>query len=235
MYRFMPAVAQARDMINNGEIGQILNFKATMLHSGYLDPLRPISWKLKKATSGGGAILDMGIHLVDAVRFMLGEIKSLKAESRTYFKERPSHGAGVLEEVDVDDWTAVDVELKSGAWGRIEASRISAEMEEETRFEIYGTYGSIKISTKRPEYAVLYKKRENAVFSGIYGGEGPFTRYLRGIYPGEKFSMGYMVNMHMASLINFFTNIAEGKVVYQETPTFEEAYKDQLIIDEVLK
>jgi len=58
MYRFMPAVTQARDMIKNGEIGEILNFKALMLHSGYMDPKRPISWKLKKSTSGGGAILD---------------------------------------------------------------------------------------------------------------------------------------------------------------------------------
>ncbi|SHF33039.1 Predicted dehydrogenase [Caldanaerobius fijiensis DSM 17918] len=235
MYRFMPAVAQARDMVKNGEIGQILNFKAMMLHSGYLDPNRPISWKMKKATCGGGAIVDMGIHLIDAVRFMLGEITSLRAQSRTFFKQRPSkQGSNIMEDVDVDDWTNVDVELESGAWGSIEASRISAEMEEETRFEIYGTKGSIMISTKHPDYAILYKKQENRMYSGIYDGEGAFTKYVRTIYPGEKFSMGYMVNMHMASLINFFKNICEGRIVYQETPTFEEAYKDQLILDKIV-
>lgn len=46
--------------------------------------------------------------------------------------------------MDVDDWTNVEVEMKNGGWGSIEASRISADLEEETRFEIYGTKGSIK-------------------------------------------------------------------------------------------
>lgn len=235
MYRFMPAVAQARDMIKNGEIGELLNFKAMMLHSGYLDPKRPISWKLKKATCGGGSIVDMGIHLIDAVRFMLGEITSLEVKSKTFFKERPSsYDSDTMEKVDVDDWTGVNVELESGAWGLIETSRISAEAEEETRFQIYGTEGSIMISTKHPDYAILYNKKENRTYSGTYKDEGAFTKYVRSIYPGEKFSMGYMVNMHMASLINFFTNVTERRVVYSETPTFEEAYKDQLILDRIV-
>lgn len=235
MYRFMPAINQARDMIRNGEIGDILNFKAMMLHSGYLDPKRPMSWKMKMATSGGGAIVDMGIHLVDSVRFMLGEIKSLKAASKTYFDKRPSSkGSNAFDDVDVDDWTNVDVEMQSGAWGSIEASRISSELEEETRFEIYGTKGSIKISTKQPRYAVLYKKEDNVFYTGKYNRSGEFTKYVYSIYPEEKYSLGWMTDMHMASLINFFTNIAEGKILHIETPTFEEAYKDQVILDKIL-
>lgn len=235
MYRFMPAVNQARDMIKNGEIGEILNFKALMLHSGYMDPKRPMSWKMKKATSGGGAIVDMGIHLVDAVRFMMGEIKSLRANSKTYFKKRPvSKGSEIYEEVDVDDWTNVEVEMKNGGWGSIEASRISADLEEETRFEIYGTKGSIKISTKHPRYAVLYKKQENVQIIGDYDTKSKFSEYVESIYPPEKYSLGWMVDLHMASLINFFTNIVEGKIEFSETPTFEEAYKDQVILDKIL-
>ncbi|MBT1280058.1 Gfo/Idh/MocA family oxidoreductase [Thermoanaerobacter sp. CM-CNRG TB177] len=235
MYRFMPAVNQARDMIKNGEIGEILNFKALMLHSGYMDPKRPMSWKMKKATSGGGAIVDMGIHLVDAVRFMIGEIKSLRANSKTYFKKRPvSKGSDIYEEVDVDDWTSVEVEMENGGWGSIEASRISPDLEEETIFEIYGTKGSIKITTKQPRYAILYKKQENIQIIGDYDKKSKFSEYSMSIYPPEKYSLGWMVDLHMASLINFFTNIVEGKIVFSETPTFDEAYKDQLILDKIL-
>jgi predicted dehydrogenase len=235
MYRFMPAVNQARDMIKNGEIGEILNFKALMLHSGYMDPKRPMSWKMKKATSGGGAIVDMGIHLVDAVRFMIGEIKSLRANSKTYFKKRPvSKGSDIYEEVDVDDWTSVEVEMENGGWGSIEASRISPDLEEETIFEIYGTKGSIKITTKQPRYAILYKKQENVQIIGDYDKKSKFSEYSMSIYPPEKYSLGWMVDLHMASLINFFTNVVEGKIVFSETPTFDEAYKDQLILDKIL-
>ena len=235
MYRFMPAVNQARDMIKNGEIGEILNFKALMLHSGYMDPKRPMSWKMKKATSGGGAIVDMGIHLVDAVRFMIGEIKSLRANSKTYFKKRPvSKGSDIYEEVDVDDWTSVEVEMENGGWGSIETSRISPDLEEETIFEIYGTKGSIKITTKQPRYAILYKKQENVQIIGDYDKKSKFSEYSMSIYPPEKYSLGWMVDLHMASLINFFTNVVEGKIVFSETPTFDEAYKDQLILDKIL-
>lgn len=234
MYRFMPAINYARDMINNGEIGDILNFKAMMLHSGYLDPKRPISWKMKMSTCGGGAIVDMGIHLIDSIRFMLGEMKSLRANSKTYFKKRPvSKGADIYGDVDVDDWTNVEVEMQNGAWGSIEASRISSDLEEETRFEIYGTKGSIKISSKQPHYPVLYKKGDNVLYTGKYNKGSEFTKYVHSIYPEEKYSLGWMTDMHMASLINFFANITEGKIKYIETPTFEEAYKDQVILDKI--
>lgn len=236
MYRFMPAINQARDLINNGEIGDILNFKALMLHSGYLNPKRPMSWKMRFDTSGGGAVIDLGIHLVDAIRFMLGEVKILQARSETYFKKRPiSNESDSYEEVDVDDWTEAYLVMENGAWGTVETSRISADIEEETRFEIYGTKGSIKISTKQPRYAFLYKRDENQYIVGSGKDKSSFSEYVETIYPDPKYSLGFMVDMHMASLINFFLNIAEGKIVHKETPTFEEAYKSQLIIDKIIE
>lgn len=235
MYRFMPAVAQARDMIANGEIGKVLNFKAKMLHSGYLDTQRPISWRLRKETSGGGAIVDMGIHLIDTVRFMMGEVESVRAVSKTFFQKRPvSKTSDKSETVDVDDWTLSQLQLKSGAWGEIEASRISASQEEVTIFEVYGTDGSIKISSKSPEYCELFKKWDDTTIKGRYERQSAYTEYLYAIYPNEKYSMGYMVNMHMTSLLNFLLNIRDKKINYAETPNFIEAYKSQKVLDGIL-
>lgn len=235
MYRFMPAVNQARDMINNGEIGKILYFKSMMLHSGYLDSKRPMSWKMRFKTSGGGAIIDLGIHLIDTIRFVLGEVKSVDAISKTYFQKRPkSSESEEYEDVDVDDWTGTYLEMGNGAWGIVETSRISANIDEETRFEIYGTKGSIIVTTKMPRYAKLYKKEDNIVIQGKYKDESDFSKYVDTIYPSEKYSLGWMVDMHMASLMNFFMNINEGKVIHKETPTFEEAYKSQIIIDKII-
>lgn len=236
MYRFMPAINQARDLINNGEIGNILNFKALMLHSGYLNSKRPMSWKMRFDTSGGGAVIDLGIHLVDAIRFMLGEVKMLHARSETYFKKRPiSNESDSYGDVDVDDWTEAYFKMHNGAWGTVETSRISADIEEETRFEIYGTKGSIIISSKQPRYAMVYKKEENQYIVGSSKDRSIFSKYVETIYPNPKYSLGFMVDMHMASLMNFFLNIVEGKIVHKETPTFEEAYKSQLIIDKIIE
>ncbi|MGB9679234.1 MAG: Gfo/Idh/MocA family protein [Thermoanaerobacteraceae bacterium] len=235
MYRFMPAVTQARDMIRNGEIGEVLNFKALMLHSGYVDPKRPLSWKMKKETSGGGAIVDMGIHLIDMVRFTLGEIKEVEGNSKTYFKDRPLYkNSEQYGKVDVDDWTSVQVEMENGSWGTIEASRISSDIYEETKLEVYGTKGSIVVSNKSPRYAILYKKKENIQIMGDYDKKSDFSSYVDLIYPPEKYSLGWMTDMHLASLMNFFMNIIKGKIIYNETPTFDEAYKDQIILDKIL-
>jgi hypothetical protein len=55
------------------------------------------------------------------------------------------------------------------------------------------------------------------------------------IYPGEKFTQGQFMDTHIASLYNMFTNAVNGKILYSETPTFDEAAKSQRIIEMALQ
>ena len=102
--RFLPAIRQMKAMIDAGEIGEVFHFRARMFHGGYLDPDRPMSWRLRCAESGGGAFMDLGAHLVDLTRYLLGGVATVRAEMRTFICERCTiRGSDEREPVDVDD------------------------------------------------------------------------------------------------------------------------------------
>ena len=70
--RFLPAVMRARQLIAEGRLGRILSFHGAYLHSGSVDPDKPIGWKQDIELSGGGVLLDLGSHVLDLVYYLLG-------------------------------------------------------------------------------------------------------------------------------------------------------------------
>lgn len=231
MYRFVPAVVMARDFIKSGQLGDILNFRATLFHNGYLDSQRPMSWRLSKEKSGGGALMDLGIHMADLVRFLLGEITDLRGRTSTYFKERyRDNRKDEKVKADVDEWALLDINLQNGGYGTLEVSRISSDLTEDTIIEIYGTKGKIKISTGHMSYPEIYLHKKGQLIRGEIERISTFSKYHASIYPNRKLDMGWNFNAHMASLMNFILNINSGIIVYDETPTLEEALKSQKII-----
>lgn len=235
IYRFMPAVVTARDYIAQGKLGEIINFKFVFRHKGYLDGNRPVTWRMIGDRSGGGAVLDLGIHMADTMRFMLGEVESVQAHLDTYFKRRygdESRTYGV--DVDTDEYALLNIVLKNGPRGMIECSRVASVLQEDASIEIYGTKGSISISSLNPNYPEIHDQDKGITISGMKPGESDFGRYLRDVYPSAGVSLGTFQNMHTACLCNMFRNIAEGRVLHSETPTFDEAAASQKIIEMAL-
>lgn len=231
VYRFMPAIVNMRDEIKNGLIGDIIDFKAVCWHSGYLNRERPISWKLQQETSGGGPLLDLGIHLADIIRFVLGEVQEVSAEMKTVIEERPEPDGDGLKKVDVEDWARAKLILERGIEGTLEVSRVASVLEEMTELVILGTRGSLKFSTQNPNILTYYSQERGVQEIRKVKPISEFARHLEGIYPPGKLSLGWMVNTHFASLVNFYLNIAAGEVICRETPTFAEAAKSQAVID----
>ena len=231
IYRFMPAVVQARDYIASGQLGEIIHFKFVLYHKGYLKE-RSLSWREQMKFSGGGALMDLGIHMVDLLRFILGDIAAVRAELYTYTQERFLKDAyGEKGRVDVDEYAKLDVKLKKSGLGTIECSRISSDLHESTVIEIYGTQGSIKVSDREPHYARIHRHAENITSIGNPHGCTPFYEFCRKVFPSEKNSLGTALDMHLASLYNMLLNLSEGKAIHAETPTFREAAEAQEILD----
>ena len=235
MYRFMPAVVMAREYIQEGSLGEIIHFKFALYHKGYLNENRPLSWRQQMDYAGGGALMDLGIHMADLVRYMLGEVQGVQAHLYTHYKERfISAASGQKGRVDVDEYAQVDVKLKQGGMGIIECSRITSDLHENTVIEIYGTKGSIKITSQDPRYPTIHQHERNVSYKGELGENSPFYQYYSKIYPIEKVSLGLTIDMHLASLYNLFFNIAQERIVYDETPTFYEAALAQKVIEMAL-
>lgn len=235
IYRFMPAVAAAREYILKGGIGEILNFRFAFYHKGYLDENRPISWRLRSETAGSGALIDLGIHTADLIRFILGDVYSVQAHLNTHFKERYSDNKRDKKvDADVDEYALLNINLVNGSMGTMECSRIASNLEEEMVVEIYGTKGSVKISSNTPYYPIIHDQVNDITYAGMQCRESSFFNHIMKIYPSRKVSMGFFVDMHLASYLNLFLNMEKGKVIFPETPDFKEAASSQKIIQAAL-
>lgn len=195
MYRFVPAVRLIKEEIEEKTIGDIIDFKIKLYHKSYLNPNKKASWRTD-AASGGGALLDLGVHLIDMVHFTLGDIEEVNCSNRIFFKDRTS----------VDEISQCSLKLYNNISGSLEVSRIFADMKEETTFEIYGTRGSIKMNCSNPYTIELYSFENNSITIKSQVSK----KYVIDFYPGERNSLGYHQDCHMASIINFANEIFSG-------------------------
>ncbi len=154
-YRYAPAIQLARQLIASGRLGQIYHVRAQYLQDWIMDPNFPAVWRLQKDQTGSGALGDIGAHIFDLARFLVGEITSLSATMKTFIEERPtSEGAGATTwgaegtgpkvKVDVDDAIAAIAKFENGALGVFEATRFAGGNRNGNRFEINGSRGSVR-------------------------------------------------------------------------------------------
>src|SRR6185503_2953964 len=142
-YRFVPAVRLAREIIASGELGEIYHFRGRYLQEWIIDADFPMVWRLDKDVAGSGALGDLGAHVIDLARYLVGEIASVSASTRTFVKERE----GVA--VTVDDAVESVVDFADGAVGTIEATRFASGRKNALQFEINGSKGSISFDIER--------------------------------------------------------------------------------------
>jgi predicted dehydrogenase len=142
-YRFVPAVRLAKEMIDRGELGEIYHFRGRYLQEWIVDPQFEMVWRLQKDIAGSGALGDLGAHVIDMARFLVGELRTVSALTRTFVTDRPGG------HVDVDDAFEAAVEFEGGAVGTIEASRFCQGRKNAFTWEINGSRGSIAFDLER--------------------------------------------------------------------------------------
>lgn len=209
--RFVPAILRARELISEGFLGEVVRVRAQYLHSGYNDPRRPMSWRLRKDLAGGGALADLGSHLIDLVHYLLGAFVVTGARGKTFITKRPRNPEGEdFEEVLVDDWAEVSGVLANGAPLTIEASRFATGSCDELRLEIEGMEGAVRFNSMQPNFLEVYDARERG---GPYGGNRGF-KLIESVhqypYPNRipgKFAIGW-VRPHIACAHDFLLRIA---------------------------
>jgi predicted dehydrogenase len=135
-YRFVPAVRLARQMIEAGEIGDIVHFRGSYLQEWGAADID--AWRFDKAAAGSGALGDLGAHVVDMARYLVGEIDSVAAMTATFWPER-----------EVDDAVESAVSFENGAVGTIEATRFANGRKNAFTWEINGSKGSLAFDLER--------------------------------------------------------------------------------------
>jgi predicted dehydrogenase len=160
-YRFVPAIRLAKKLIDEGYIGKILQFRGVYLQEWIMDPMFELVWRLQKKVCGSGALGDLGAHVLDLARFLVGDMASLCGMTKTFIEERPLPEDPTKKgKVDVDDAFIALLRFQNGAIGSVEATRFAAGRKNYERIEIHGTEGSLVFNLERFNELEVYSKRD---------------------------------------------------------------------------
>ena len=221
-YRFYPATMRAKQLVEEGFLGQVTCFRASYLHAGSIDANKELGWKLD-AEMGGGVLNDLATHVVDLMQHLIGPFDSVFASTRVLFPERPSSAdRSVKVSVKAEDHVCITVRNDDGLTGTIEATKIATGAQDELRFEIHGTRGAMRFNLMEPDWLEIY---DVGAPSQPIGGRRGFTRVEcvqrypapGGTFPAPKASIGWLRG-HVACLYNFMAAVHEGR---KAEPGFE--------------
>jgi predicted dehydrogenase len=240
-YRRVPAVAFARQLIQQGKLGTIYHMRAVYLQDWILDPNFPIVWRLDAKTAGSGALGDLGAHILDLAYFLVGDIKAVSATTKTFIKNRKeladtTGGLGAAAgkgqgEVTVDDAFVALAEFSNGALGTFESTRFANGRKNYNCFEINGSKGSIAFNLERMnELQYLNSEEDDGVqgFRNIMitnGGKHPYVGHW---WPG-----GHIIgweHSHIHQIADLCDAIGKNQM---PSPSFDDGCKNQAVLDAV--
>lgn len=234
-YRRTPAVAMARKLIEEGAIGAVRNFRGTYLQDWSADPSSPLSWRFQAEVAGSGALGDIGTHVLDMARYLVGEVEGVSSVLKTYIGERPVQ-SGAADQlaaaekltdaptatVDVDDEVMTLMRFSDGAVGSLEATRNAYGRNNFLTFEIHGETGSLIFNyERRDELQVFFASdpADRRGFRTIY--TGPAHPYGEGLWPIPGLGLGFG-ETKIVECNDLITAIVEGSDV---SPNFGDGYQ----------
>ncbi len=157
-YRFIPAVRLARELVQAGDLGDIIHFRTRYTDDTLADPAIPHTWRQEKRRAGSGAVGDIASHILDLGRFLVGELKGVAGLSRIVVPRRPvAVGSRQTRRVDVEDVYEGILEFASGAMGTLEVSTFCLGRKNFLTFEVNGTRGSLCFNLERLNELDVYR------------------------------------------------------------------------------
>ncbi|MBA3947127.1 MAG: Gfo/Idh/MocA family oxidoreductase [Herpetosiphonaceae bacterium] len=240
-YRRVPAIQLAKQLIDEGRIGQIYHWRAVYLQDWIMDPSFPLVWRLQKEAAGAGALGDLGAHIVDLARMLVGEVTALNGLTTTFIKQRPlatgtNDGLGAtagqeMGEVTVDDAALFLARFANGAVGSFEATRFAKGRANYNSFEINGSKGTIVFNLERlNELNVFLDEDAPDVrgFRNVLVTDSGAHKYMSAWWPaGHIIGWEHTFTHGVLDLLN---GIAAGQA---PAPTFEDGMRCQAILDAV--
>ena len=233
-YRFIPAIRQARLLIEQGALGRIYHCRAAYMQEWIMPHYgTPKIWRLDKDVAGSGALGDLGAHIIDLCHFLVGGIKSVSAMMRTFIPERPVPGGGMAK-VDVDDAFVAAVEFENGAIGTLEATRFAAGRKNYEVLEINGEKGSIHFNLEDMNRLQVFwvddEPRETQGFHNVLVTEA-YHPWWENWWPH-----GHIIgweHLFVHELCHFLDCIVNDKDVAPYGATFEDGYRAAVVCDAI--
>jgi predicted dehydrogenase len=215
-YRYVPAVALAKELVDDGRLGELRHYRGL-----YLQDYQVLGTQTRPSHGGAGAVLDYA-HVVDMLRFLAGEPVALSAQTATFVSPTEDHFAAVLE-------------LSDGATATLEASRCALGWKGRQRIELNGSEGSLWWDMEDPNRLhVFFLDDERERLGGfrdviVTNPDHPFLE--RWWPPGHVLGWEHaMVNQWR----DFLGAVIEGRAVPARQASFLDGHRAALLCDAIL-
>jgi predicted dehydrogenase len=232
-YRRAPAVMLAKQLIEDGQLGEIRHYRGTYLQDWPADPNFPLVWRLDKTKAGSGALGDLAAHSIDLARFLVGEIAEVAGDLETFVKMRPlPDNSKRRGRVTVDDAAISLVRFNNGAIGTIEATRMALGRKNHNRFEINGSRGSVVFDMEKMNELEVYlesDKQKVRGFRRVLATE-PVHSYFKAWWPAGHI-IGYE-HTFIHTVYDLLEAIADNRI---PEPNFVDGVRNQRVLAAIEK
>ncbi|MBQ7364683.1 MAG: Gfo/Idh/MocA family oxidoreductase [Clostridia bacterium] len=163
-----------REFVDSDYFGELYYAKATYLRRNG----NPGGWFGDRSRSGGGPLIDLGVHVIDLVRFIFGNPKPISVYGATFTKlhNRPdiksdkgyrSAGAGEADICNVEDLASAMIRFDNGAVLSVEAAFSLNLKKDEGKIELFGTKGGAKLDPELELYGEMNGYMTNMSLANI--------------------------------------------------------------------
>jgi predicted dehydrogenase len=220
-YRRVPAIAFARQLIEQGRLGTIFHYNAAYRQQWGADTSRPATWRMDPAKAGSGVADDLLTHLLDTALYLNGPIVEGVADARTIASNRA-----------VNDAVMALVRFENGSAGTFEATRFAIGCKNQNAFEIHGSGGMLRFDLERLNHLEFLDASNPSTEQGLR--DVLVTDMKHPVFP-NFWRPGHIVGYEhtfIATLAEFLQCLARDEPFH---PGFEDALVTQQVLDALLR
>nr|WP_144923640.1 Gfo/Idh/MocA family oxidoreductase [Paenibacillus bovis] len=214
-YRYIPSFRYAKELIKENTIGQVRHIAVRYLQS-FGAPIYevPYVWRFNKSVTGTGVLGDLGAHMIDSARYLIGEFRSVASLMETFVHERKDPITGEMKKVDVDDYASFQAILENGVIGNFISTRNAVGSGNQHEVTIYGDLGTIHVNCERPtEIDICIKEETDQAL--IFRTKAVSEKYQR---------------QQLEDFVALLTNNSSSDI-----PTFFDGYQNQKVLEYIIQ
>jgi predicted dehydrogenase len=236
-YRRVPAVALAKQVVEEGRIGRPFHYRAQYLQDWTISPDLPLGgqtlWRLDADAAGAGVSGDLLAHSIDTALWLNGPISAVSGMTEVFVKERALQDDPTQRKaVTIDDACQFMGRFANGSLGLFESTRYARGRKNYNTFELNGETASVYFDLEDPHRLQYYDHRDPDHLHGwrnihVTGFEHPYMKNWW--VPGT--TIGYE-HTFINALADFLKGLETGEPA---APTFRDALHTQIVLDAVLE
>ncbi len=229
-FRFIPAFYRMKELIQEGYVGsRVLHVEASWFTERRADPNLPFEWRDQKEVVGFGAMGDVGVHLVDLVRWIAGDFKRVCSQQAIFTKERRVADGTGTRQVTVEDCAIFIGEMNGGGLVSFAANTV-ARGSAYQEIRILGNQGALR--------ATVDRSKPDWMIGEIWGAEGNGDTELLSI--PEQLKERLVPDQRRAPREAIFSNLTRLlchglRTGEQPSPSFRDGLEAQKVLDAVEK